>query len=54
MSGAWRISDQEAVAMLRDARQVARQSRTEDAWVVVQTLAERCRHLGIPEDDWLV
>lgn len=53
VSGSWRISDEEEVTKLRKARQAARESRTDDAWIVVGALVERCRHLGIPEEEWL-
>ena len=29
------------------------ESRTEDAWDVVRAQVERCRHLGIPDEEWL-
>jgi len=54
MSGGWRISDHEEIEALREARRVARELRTDAAWAAVEHHVERCRHLGIPESEWLV
>lgn len=53
MSGAWRISEREEIEALREARRIARLSRTEAAWAQVERQVERVRHLGIPESEWL-
>jgi hypothetical protein len=54
MGGAWRISEQDEVDALREARRIAREERTAEAWAAVERHVERCRHLGIPEEEWLV
>lgn len=54
MSGGWRVSDDEEIEALHDARRVARETRTPEAWAKVEVLVERCRHLGVPEEEWLV
>ena len=48
MSGVWRITDEELLADLEQARAVAQQSRTDDAWAAVAKQVERCRHYGVP------
>ncbi|MEO6467793.1 MAG: hypothetical protein ABIP21_01740 [Acidimicrobiia bacterium] len=48
MSGVWRITDEELLADLERAREVAQQSRTDDAWAAVAQQVERCRHYGVP------
>ena len=50
MSGGWRITDEEAIADLDQAREIARATRTDDAWAVVAARVARCRRLEIPED----
>ena len=49
MSGAWRVSDEEEIDALREARRIARLERTAEAWAVVEARVLRCRHYGVPE-----
>jgi hypothetical protein len=54
MSGAWRVSDREEIDALREARRIARLERSAAAWAVVEQHVNRCRHYGVPEEEWLV
>jgi hypothetical protein len=54
MSGEWRISEDEEIERLREARRIARLERTAEAWARVEAQVARCKHLGVPEDRWLV
>jgi hypothetical protein len=53
MSGQWRISERAEIDALREARRIARLSRSEAAWAQVELQVSRIRHLGIPESEWL-
>ncbi len=50
MSGVWRITDEELIADLEQARAAAQQARTDDAWEAVAQQVERCRHYGVPSN----
>lgn len=54
MSGDWRISEEEEIERLREARRIAREERTAEAWARVEAQVARCKHLGLPEASWLV
>ena len=51
MSGVWRITDEELLADLEQARAAAQRSRTDDAWAAVAQQVERCRHYGVPSTE---
>ena len=54
MSGGWRVSEEEEIEALREARRIARDARTAEAWANVEAQVARCKHLGIPEARWLI
>jgi len=52
VSGEWRVSDEEIVERLRHACDIARASRTSEAWAEVQRCIERCKRFGVPDARW--
>jgi hypothetical protein len=47
MSGTWRISEDDELAMLRQARRDARELRTEAAWNHLAAVVAHCDRLGL-------